>query len=248
MKLTGNLDLSRYAYAEDVARRRLGAANAKTIFDVGAGDAIMRRPLEAAGFTWLGFDIAVRDGISRWDLGNPCPVQDKAARPRPLARRDRASLQSGHRAGPHCGNDGARRDIADNDAKPAVEPKPAVGVAERLSRLLHPGRSRFERPCFPGLAAHFGTHADRAGIYDCRICHVGRRNDLARRTLFAALSSPLGGRRNNVGAGAPRPHCLRHVVRGRCKFGRLSRRSAAHPHRLTRWIVSSLPATARSFW
>ena len=46
MKLSGNLDLSRYAYAEDVAKRRLGAANAKTIFDVGAGDGIMKRPLE----------------------------------------------------------------------------------------------------------------------------------------------------------------------------------------------------------
>ncbi len=79
MKLSGNLNLSRYAYAEDMARRRFSAANAKTIFDVGAGDGIMRRPLEAAGFTWLGFDIAARDGIGRWDLGNPCPVQDKAA-------------------------------------------------------------------------------------------------------------------------------------------------------------------------
>ena len=65
MKLSGNLDLSRYAYAENVAKRRLGAAKTKTIFDVGAGDGIMRRPLEAAGFTWLGFDIAARDGISR---------------------------------------------------------------------------------------------------------------------------------------------------------------------------------------
>jgi|SRR5580700_533210 hypothetical protein len=78
MKLSGNLNLSRYAYAEDVAGRRLGAANAKTIFDVGAGDGIMRRPLEAAGFKWFGFDIAPGDGIGRWDLENPCPVQDVA--------------------------------------------------------------------------------------------------------------------------------------------------------------------------
>jgi hypothetical protein len=78
MKLSGNLDLSRYAYAEDVAKRRLGAAHAKTIFDVGAGDGIMKRPLEAAGFKWVGFDIAARDGISGWDLGRPCPVQDTA--------------------------------------------------------------------------------------------------------------------------------------------------------------------------
>ena len=78
MKLSGNLDLSRYAYAEAAAKRRRDAANTKTIFDVGAGDGIMKRPLEAAGFTWLGFDIAARDGISKWDLGQPCPVQDKA--------------------------------------------------------------------------------------------------------------------------------------------------------------------------
>jgi len=78
VKLSGNLDLSRYAYAEDVAKRRRGPANTKTIFDVGAGDGIMKRPLEAAGFTWFGFDIAAREGIGRWDLGNPCPVQDTA--------------------------------------------------------------------------------------------------------------------------------------------------------------------------
>jgi Methyltransferase domain len=78
VKLSGNLELSRYAYAEDVAKRRLGAASAKTIFDVGAGDGIMKRPLEAAGFKWFGFDIAARDGLGRWDLGNPCPVQGAA--------------------------------------------------------------------------------------------------------------------------------------------------------------------------
>ena len=75
MKLSENLELSRYAYAEDVAKRRLGATSAKTIFDVGAGDGIMKRPLEAAGFKWTGFDLAARDGVSRWDLGDPCPVQ-----------------------------------------------------------------------------------------------------------------------------------------------------------------------------
>src|ERR1700681_4636141 len=78
MKLSGNLELSRYAYAEDVAKRKLGAATAKTIFDVGAGNGIMKRPLETAGFKWLGFDIADRDDISWWDLGDPCPVQDTA--------------------------------------------------------------------------------------------------------------------------------------------------------------------------
>lgn len=78
MKLSGNLDLSRYAYAEGVAKRKLGAANSKTIFDVGADNGIMKRPLESAGFTWFGFDIAVRDGISRWDLKNPCPIQGVA--------------------------------------------------------------------------------------------------------------------------------------------------------------------------
>src|ERR1700726_1213803 len=78
MKLSANLELSRYAYAEDVAKRGLGAGNAKTIFDVGAGDGILKRPLEAAGFKWVGFDVSARDGISRWDLGHPCPVQDNA--------------------------------------------------------------------------------------------------------------------------------------------------------------------------
>jgi SAM-dependent methyltransferase len=79
MRLSGNLPLSRYAFAEDVAKRRLDAASAKTIFDVGAGDGIMKCRLEAAGFKWFGFDIAARDGIGRWDLGDPCPVQDVAA-------------------------------------------------------------------------------------------------------------------------------------------------------------------------
>lgn len=78
MHLSGNLALSRYTYAEDAARRRLGASAAKTIFDVGAGDGIMRRPLEAEGFKWFGFDSAARDGVTRWDLANPCPIRDIA--------------------------------------------------------------------------------------------------------------------------------------------------------------------------
>jgi len=78
MRLSGNLQLSRYAYAADVAKRRLGAAVSKTVFDVGAGDGILQGPLESAGFRWFGFDIAACDGIARWDLGHPCPIQDVA--------------------------------------------------------------------------------------------------------------------------------------------------------------------------
>jgi hypothetical protein len=76
MKLTGNLAASRYAYAEDVAGRRLGGSSDKNIFDVGAGDGTMRSRLEAAGFEWFGFDLAAQDSVTRWDLRFPCPVND----------------------------------------------------------------------------------------------------------------------------------------------------------------------------
>jgi hypothetical protein len=78
MKLTGNLNLSRYAYAEDVAKRRLVRSGSNAAFDVGAGDGAMKRPLEALGFEWLGFDIVSHEQIRRWDLNLPCPVQDVA--------------------------------------------------------------------------------------------------------------------------------------------------------------------------
>jgi hypothetical protein len=78
MKLTGNLDLSRYGFAEDVAKRISRPFRSNTIFDVGAGDGAMRVPLEAAGFKWLGFDIVPQNAIVHWDLRFRCPVQDVA--------------------------------------------------------------------------------------------------------------------------------------------------------------------------
>jgi hypothetical protein len=78
MHLTGNLDLSRYGYAADVAKRILGHSASKNIFDVGAGAGTMKGPLESAGFNWLGFDVIARDGINHWDLQRPCPVQNIA--------------------------------------------------------------------------------------------------------------------------------------------------------------------------
>jgi 2-polyprenyl-3-methyl-5-hydroxy-6-metoxy-1,4-benzoquinol methylase len=75
MHLAANLPLSRYEYAEQVARRMSGA----TVFDVGAGDGIMRQRIERAGCRWLGFDLLARNGVGAWDLHSPCPVVGMSA-------------------------------------------------------------------------------------------------------------------------------------------------------------------------
>jgi 2-polyprenyl-3-methyl-5-hydroxy-6-metoxy-1,4-benzoquinol methylase len=75
MRLTGNFRLSRYDYAEQIMRRLPGAA----VFDVGAGDGLMRERTEAAGCDWRGFDLVRRDGAETWDLDLPCPVGHAAA-------------------------------------------------------------------------------------------------------------------------------------------------------------------------
>lgn len=75
MRLTGNLSLSRYDYAERVMQRMPGA----TVFDVGAGDGVMQQKAEAAHCRWRGFDRVPQRGMEAWDLHQPCPASGEPA-------------------------------------------------------------------------------------------------------------------------------------------------------------------------
>jgi hypothetical protein len=78
VQLTDNLDVSRYEYATAVAERLLANSHAKVVFDVGAGDCLMREPLEARSFIWHGFDIVPRGTADSWDLTQRCPLESAA--------------------------------------------------------------------------------------------------------------------------------------------------------------------------
>lgn len=70
----------RYDFAEDLVVRKSGSLKPPVVFDVGAGKALMRSPVERAGLSWLGFDLDTSTpGVEAWDLANPCPLQGQKA-------------------------------------------------------------------------------------------------------------------------------------------------------------------------
>src|SRR5271170_1099358 len=70
-----NLPLSRYQFAEDTLKRRLPDLPSQIVYDIGAGDAIMRKRIEALGLRWNGFDASpAAPEIKRWDLDYPIPA------------------------------------------------------------------------------------------------------------------------------------------------------------------------------
>lgn len=76
MDLTANLRESRYDYPLTVLAR--ADVPSRLVFDVGAGEGLMRLPMERLGYSWRGFDITAKDEIQRWDLDQPCPLSEKA--------------------------------------------------------------------------------------------------------------------------------------------------------------------------
>lgn len=72
LRLTRNLTLDRYEYAEDAVARLAGRMPSRRLFDVGPGDGRMRR-LARKGFEWFGFDREAWDDVRSWDLVEPCP-------------------------------------------------------------------------------------------------------------------------------------------------------------------------------
>jgi len=76
---TRALTQSRYEVAEQFAQGIAKQSNRPLIFDIGAGPAPMKAPIEAAGARWTGFDLAPpRSDVLQWDLENPCPIAEKA--------------------------------------------------------------------------------------------------------------------------------------------------------------------------
>jgi SAM-dependent methyltransferase len=80
MRLTANLDASRYEYALEVTRRSQPSHATTVVFDIGAGDGPLKHPLEASHCQWFGFDLNPRGETTQaWDLTFPCPIQGAKA-------------------------------------------------------------------------------------------------------------------------------------------------------------------------
>jgi SAM-dependent methyltransferase len=72
MKISANLTISRYEWAEHCLQELLPQSPSCIVSDIGAGDGRMRSPTEAAGGRWQGFDIAPQlPEIHSWNLDYP---------------------------------------------------------------------------------------------------------------------------------------------------------------------------------
>lgn len=77
MHLAANLSASRYEYALDVAKRLQHCPASAVVFDIGAGEGVMKQPFEAGTHKWFGFDLEPRGETTRpWDLMFACPEQE----------------------------------------------------------------------------------------------------------------------------------------------------------------------------
>ena len=162
MKVSGNLHLSRYAYAEDVAKRRLGAAGARR-YDVAPARAssnarskppdsnrpgsTLRRATVSAGGT---LDIPVLFKGTAPDLVLWLDVIEHLASPGLALDHIVATMAPG-------------ATLLITTPNPALEPQPAVGIAQRLSGLFHAERPRSQWTRFPGLAARLGAKCCPSG-------------------------------------------------------------------------------------
>jgi 2-polyprenyl-3-methyl-5-hydroxy-6-metoxy-1,4-benzoquinol methylase len=82
MPLTPNENLadSRYEYVGKLLAALAKQKPDAVVFDIGAGDCKMRPIVEAAGLKWIGFDFAPSEpAVRKWDLVDPCPLQDVKA-------------------------------------------------------------------------------------------------------------------------------------------------------------------------
>jgi len=71
-----NLPASRYEWALQCVQRLQLQRPSNVVFDIGAGDGRMKVPIEAAGYSWYGFDLVPSSPIiSVWNLAGPCPAE-----------------------------------------------------------------------------------------------------------------------------------------------------------------------------
>ena len=75
-----NLVINRYQYARLFVERMKEKSAFRVVFDLGAGQCEMRAAVEAVGYKWLGFDLhPANPDVVRWDLADPCPIEDARA-------------------------------------------------------------------------------------------------------------------------------------------------------------------------
>jgi len=71
---------TRYDYAASVIKTLAPNLHPRVVFDIGAGAAPMRVPVEGSGLAWSGFDLHPQSSlVSKWDLSDPCPKRDEKA-------------------------------------------------------------------------------------------------------------------------------------------------------------------------
>ena len=74
MKLSANLPVSRYEWAEICLKELITQVNSSVVSDIGAGDGRMKSVTESVGGHWQGFDLVPQTPeIHQWDLDFPMP-------------------------------------------------------------------------------------------------------------------------------------------------------------------------------
>ncbi|MBE9174999.1 methyltransferase domain-containing protein [Synechocystis salina LEGE 06155] len=74
MKLSQNLAISRYQWAEVCLKKLLHQVNSPVVSDIGAGNGQMKSITESSGGVWQGFDlIPQKPEIHHWNLDFPMP-------------------------------------------------------------------------------------------------------------------------------------------------------------------------------
>lgn len=80
MKISANLTISRYEWAEQCLRELLPQSPSRIVNDIGAGDGRMRSVSEVAGGHWQGFDMVPQlPEIHPWNLNYPAPTAFQSA-------------------------------------------------------------------------------------------------------------------------------------------------------------------------
>jgi hypothetical protein len=74
MQLDAALNVSRYEFAEDIAREYISRLTSKNAFDIGASGDRIRGAILALGLNWYGFDLKpTSPDVRQWDLDERCP-------------------------------------------------------------------------------------------------------------------------------------------------------------------------------
>ena len=76
-KPDANLNLDRYEFAFETLALLKAKLPVPSVYDLGLGDGRMQR-IESLGLRWKGFDQTAWSKAERWDLAEPCPIEEKA--------------------------------------------------------------------------------------------------------------------------------------------------------------------------